>query len=302
MNPILLTATLGDSIDKIFYNFDMWVYHIFGAIQCDFLTEFAKFITSFGDVEFVIGIIVLGIILCLFKRTRKFGFALVFSVAIGTILTNIVLKPLVLRVRPYNTLQNVAEYWNWYVGAGMLAESDYSFPSGHTTVAFELATSMFLCFKANKKKIAWLFPVLAVGIMGSRVYLMVHYPTDVIVGMLAGIIAGILGYLIANAIIKAFKKSNKDDKLDLENLYRKKFKKNINNKVACVLIVLFCACSLVFSYITLVNEIKAEPVRCEYCEEYDCQNIAKLDDEKYPAIDGKRYCKIHWNELSGNAE
>ena len=298
MDTILLTATLGATFDKVFYNFDMWVYQIFGLIQCDFLTEFSKFITSFGDFEFAICMIVLGLILCFFKKSRKYGFALVFSVLLGTLFTNVILKTAVLRIRPYNTLQHVSEYWNWYVGAGMLAESDYSFPSGHTTVAFEIATSMLLCFKADKKKGAWIFPVIAIGVMGSRIYLMVHYPTDVIAGMISGIVAGLLAYVIANAITNAFVKSGKDDKLDLENLYRKLFKKDINTKVASVIIAAFCAFAFIYSYSALIGEIKSDAPRCAYNDEYDCQNYAKLDDEKYPAIDGERYCKIHHKQLT----
>ena len=159
MHPILLAAaTLGDKIDSAFYAFDLWVFHFFGSMQNGFLTAVAKVFTTFGDEAFVIPIAVLGIVLCFFKKTRKFGFALIFAIAIGTIVTNVVVKPMALRIRPYNTLQSNAEYWAWYKGAGMLSESDYSFPSGHTTAAFEMATAMFFCFMSEKKrKIAWIY-------------------------------------------------------------------------------------------------------------------------------------------------
>jgi len=42
--------------------------------------------------------------------------------------------------------------------------------------------------------------------------------------------------------------------------------------------------------------------RCAYVGEYDCYNEAKVDDEKYPAVDGKEYCKIHWKQLNGIEE
>lgn len=42
--------------------------------------------------------------------------------------------------------------------------------------------------------------------------------------------------------------------------------------------------------------------RCAYVGDYKCYNAAKVDDEKYPPIDGKEYCKIHWKALSGVKE
>lgn len=69
-----IMLTLGDSIDKMFYNFDIAVFEFFAGIQNSFLTALAKFFTSFGDEAFVIPMVVLGIVLMLFKKTRKYGF------------------------------------------------------------------------------------------------------------------------------------------------------------------------------------------------------------------------------------
>lgn len=302
MNPILLAAaTLGDKIDSTFYAFDLWAFHFFGSMQNGFLTAVAKIFTTFGDEAFVIPMAILGIVLCFFKKTRKYGFALVFAIAIGTIVTNVVVKPMALRIRPYNTLQGNADYWAWYVGAGQLSESDYSFPSGHTTAAFEIGISMFLCFMSDKKKkIAWIFPCLAIFTMGSRVYLMVHYATDVICGLVVGTLAGVIAFFLSKLVCKLFEKVKFLDAIDLEKISKKEegFNKKIVNVVICVA-VLAAFCS---AYIPSLSEGGADAVRCAYNEEYDCQNEAKLDDEKYPAINGERYCKIHWKQLNGVEE
>ena len=317
MYPLLLAAaSVGDKIDPIFRGFDMWVYHIFGAMQNSILTEVAKVFTALGDENFVIPVAVLGVILCFFKKTRKYGFALIFAIAIGTLVTNVVVKPLFLRIRPYNTLQTLPELWAdysvWYKAAGSLSESDYSFPSGHTTAAFEMAISMFLCFRSAAKekynttaeksvmgKVAFILLLIAVCTMCSRVYLMVHYPTDVLAGLVVGTVAGTLGFFLSKAVCALFEKTPLD-KIDLERL----FKKGINPKAAsaCVCIILigfFC-----LSYVPAMSEGGDKEVRCEYVGEYDCNNAARdADDDKYPAFDADgdgdldRFCKIHWKQL-----
>ena len=295
MYPILLT--LGENIDKVFSSFDLWVFHFFGSMQCTFLTYVAKFFTTFGDEGFIIPLVVLGIVLCFFKKTRKFGFSIIIAVVIGTLVTNIVVKPMALRIRPYNTLQGNSDYWNWYIGAGALSESDYSFPSGHTTGAFEVAIVLFLCFKSEKKKIAYIFPAIAICTMGSRVYLMVHYASDVLAGLVVGIVAGILGYLIAKFIVKFIFEKTKLDNIDAAKLFKKLTEKT-NGKLAPVAIILAVVCIFLYAFIPSLTEGGDKAVRCAYNEEYDCYNEARVDDKDYPAIDGKNYCKIHWKQLN----
>ncbi len=185
---------------SIFDSFDMSVFTFFGEqIQNATMNIVANFITFFGGSEFVTPMAVLGAILILFKKTRKFGMAVLFAVLVGTLLTNLVMKPLFARPRPYVYYADNPLFMSWYEFAGAHIESDKSFPSGHTTAAFELGIAMFLVFN---KKYSWVFPVFSALIGLSRIYLMVHYVTDVIGGVLVGTFAGIMGYLIMTAIMK----------------------------------------------------------------------------------------------------
>lgn len=296
----LILMTLGQSIDKAFYGFDYAVFSFFGSIQNSFMTVIAKLFTSFGDEAFVIPMAILALVLVLFKKTRKYGFALLFAIIIGTLVTNVVVKPMALRVRPYNTLQGDAKYWAWYVGAGRLSESDYSFPSGHTTAAFEVAVSMFLVFRSEgKKKIAWIFPVLAVCTMCSRVYLMVHYATDVLCGFIVGTLAGVAGYYIMKLcmhLIENVKPFTAIDKIDLGEV---KFLKWSEGKAGALCVCVIVCGIFLNSFIPVLTEGGDDVQRCAYNEEYDCQNEARVGEEKYPAIDGKEYCKIHHKQLMG---
>ncbi|MCD7722641.1 MAG: phosphatase PAP2 family protein [Clostridiales bacterium] len=298
-----LTLTVGDSIDKLFYSFDYAIFSFFGSIQNTVFNYIAKFFTTFGDENFVIPMAVLGVILMCFKKTRKFGFALTFSIVIGTLITNVAVKPLVLRIRPYNTLQADAAYMGWYTFAGALSESDYSFPSGHTTAAFEMAVSMFLVFKnEHKKKIAWVFPVIAVFTMCSRVYLMVHYATDVLAGMVVGTVAGIAGYFLMKLCIKLIsdvKPFTYLDRVDLGKIIKIKSDKIDSSKIGAALVGIFVAVFFVITFVSSASEGGDSAIRCAYNGDYDCYNEAKVDDEDYPAIDGEYYCKIHWKELMG---
>ena len=201
---------------SIFDSFDMSVFTFFGEqIQGAVMNIVANFITFFGGSEFVIPMAVLGLVLSFFKKTRKFGLAVLFAVLVGTLITNLVMKPLFARPRPYVYYADNPLFMSWYEFAGAHIESDKSFPSGHTTAAFEIGVALFLVLN---KKYSWIFPVFSVLVGLSRIYLMVHYVTDVLGGVLVGTFAGIMGYVIMTAIMK----NTKIAEFDLAEKLKKK--------------------------------------------------------------------------------
>ncbi len=201
---------------SIFDSFDMSVFTFFGEqIQGAVMNIVANFITFFGGSEFIIPMAVAGLVCCFFKKTRKFGMAVLFAVLVGTLLTNIIFKPMFARPRPYVYYADNPLFMSWYEFAGAHVESDKSFPSGHTTGAFEIGIALFL---VCNKKYSWVFPICSVLVGLSRIYLMVHYVTDVLGGVLIGTFAGIMGYVIMTALMK----NTKIAEFDLAEKFKKK--------------------------------------------------------------------------------
>lgn len=120
--------------------------------------------------------IVLGAVLFFGKRTRRWGAAILFSLLAGFLLGNCFLKNVVGRDRPCWLDQQVALL--------IASPRDYSFPSGHTLAAFEGAFSVFF----YDRRWGGIFLILAVAIAFSRLYLFVHFPTDVLAGAIMGIL------------------------------------------------------------------------------------------------------------------
>lgn len=161
--------------------------------KCAFLDMVMPFITSFSEDG--IFFIALAIVLLFFKKTRRVGLMIGSALLMGFIVGNLTLKPLLARVRPYE--------FNEIFDKGMLLVetlADNSFPSGHTLAAFE---GCVVLFATQKKHIGIPALVLAFLIAFSRLYLYVHYPTDVICGMILGTAFALLSvYLINKAYAK----------------------------------------------------------------------------------------------------
>ncbi len=173
-------------------------YHELAKTASQFLTPFSEFFAFIGDGALLC--FVLAAILLLFSKTRKAGICILLAIGIGALITNVAVKNLVARPRPF-----AMEYAEWWKYIGSPQQSEYSFPSGHTTAA--MSGMVALCLGLEKNRKWWL--VLAAGlyvvVMGAtRNYLMVHYPSDIIGGMIVGAVGGMLAYLLTRAIYKGF--------------------------------------------------------------------------------------------------
>ena len=155
-----------------------------------FFTPFMNFISLLGKGG--IFLILLSLTLLFIKKTRRFGTAMAFGIAIGAILVNLFLKVVIARPRPYADINGF--FYPLWVMMGQHMESDFSFPSGHTNVAFAAMVPLFIL---GNKKLSWLALVFGVLMGISRIYLVVHFPSDVLAGLITGTIAGMLGTLIA---------------------------------------------------------------------------------------------------------
>lgn len=175
--------------------FDMEIYKFAEKLWGTVMDPIMIFFTHLGDEG--IFWIALSVVLLLFKKTRKLGLASLISIVCVSFMNSIVLKDLFGRLRPYLIdsayWERVAtDGWHYTMPFENLKEKSFSFPSGHTATSFGAAFGIFYIDK--KKGIVPL--ILAVLIGFSRIYIHVHYPSDVIGGVISGILFSLIACLI----------------------------------------------------------------------------------------------------------
>lgn len=146
-------------------------------IRIPFLTPFVTFITSLGNAGILW--IVISLLLLISKKTRRIGYVSILALLCSLLINNILLKNLVKRIRPYDRIPELIPL--------VKKPADYSFPSGHTGSSFASAWVLYQEMP-GLKGIAALVLAALIGL--SRLYVGVHYPSDVLVGMFTGIISG----------------------------------------------------------------------------------------------------------------
>lgn len=154
------------------------------------LIPISKFITALGNAGFIW--LLLGVIFTIKNDTRKNGIIMLISLIASFIICNLFLKIIITRDRPFTELGFLPL---------ITAPKDFSFPSGHTLSSFTGAISIFMF----NKKYGILAIILAILIGISRLVLLVHYPSDVIIGAFLGIIIAILTKIICEKSYNKFK-------------------------------------------------------------------------------------------------
>ena len=165
-----------------------WIQETF---QCAGADRFFSGITHLADGGALW--IFLAVLFLIFPKTRRLGLAMAAALLADLLLCNLLLKPLVARPRPFDLDTTIAPL--------IPKPTDYSFPSGHTAASFSAAFA--LVFSRSRHGF-WAVPV-ALLLAFSRLYLQVHFPTDILGGILVGILAGGLGALLARKLLQTKK-------------------------------------------------------------------------------------------------
>ena len=168
-----------DAFFQLDGNILLWIQEY---IRNDFLTPIFKFITHMGDEGYVW--IAVAILLLFIKKYRKVGPMVGVALLGSLVFNNMLIKNLVARPRPYRMIETLTI---------LIPEpGEYSFPSGHTSSSFAAGVVLYLMLP---KKYGVPAMILAFLIGISRLYVGVHYPTDVLAGM-------VMGTLIAVSVVK----------------------------------------------------------------------------------------------------
>lgn len=192
LGALFIFLKIGNEIlgDEVF-SFDITITNFIYSFRSPQMTYVMLFITSLGGAFFLF---ILSIITILYIATKRRKDAIIYSIILYTgVILNIIVKQIVQRPRPHHL--------------PLIREDSFSFPSGHAmnSFVFYAAFSYFILRETKNTKIAIVISivsvllVLCIGL--SRIYLGVHYPSDVVAGYIAGFIWFISAILFEKTII-----------------------------------------------------------------------------------------------------
>lgn len=172
-----------------------WVHATFHSQG--WLNYIMEGITYIG--EFGLSVMVCAVILFIIKKTRYAGFDMAVGIIFNLLIVNVILKFAVDRPRPWSEYEGFVDFYKQF---GIRQPLDSSFPSGHTAICFCGAVSLLFSYKIKALPAI----IVAVLVALSRIYLCLHYPTDVLGGALIGTACGIGGHYAAKGIFALMRK------------------------------------------------------------------------------------------------
>lgn len=175
---------------------DMQILYAIQAMRAPWLDQLilglTKVMGSYGQIWVIVGIVLL-----LFRKTRKCGIAVIVSYVLVFLVGHVVLKDLIARPRPCHVDETVALL--------VPRPDSYSCPSTHSAWAFAAAVAIF----CRDKRWGAAALVAAVLMGFSRMYLFVHFPTDVLLGAVLGAALGFAAVKLVNAVGKKLAEQRK---------------------------------------------------------------------------------------------
>ena len=179
-------------LNQLAVSFDLPILDWIQAhLQSSLMDTIMPIITLFGEGG--IFWIAWAVLLLLIPKTRKTGLGMAIALVLGLLVCNVTLKPLVARIRPYDFQEQLGVYINLLIER----QHDFSFPSGHTIASFEASVVLM----KNSKKMGIPALIIAILVSFSRLYLYVHYPSDVLVSVVLGTAFAFLGNWLAGIMM-----------------------------------------------------------------------------------------------------
>lgn len=184
---------IAEFLNTTFYSFDYTIlkaFHIFAENGGLILKPFISIFAIFGDSSF--GFLVFAILLFFLAKNKKYSYLVACAFFLSVLSNNIIIKNFVARQRPF--LIGNEDYNMWWEFAGKTLKGGYSFLSGHTLRAFSCLFSLYL---ENKNFKYLIFTIIFTFLtIVSRLFFVVHYPSDCLFALLFGVLVAYITYFI----------------------------------------------------------------------------------------------------------
>lgn len=193
------------NIVEVFTGFEFKILYLIQGIYNNILSGLMAFFSTIGNVGTIW--LITAVILIVFKKSRKCGLVMLCSIFFVYVSGELILKNLIQRIRPCN-------YPDLVLGVDFKSAlkelpTSFSFPSGHSGSSFAAATGIFLYYKR-----AGIFAFIIASLIAfSRLYNFVHFPTDV----LAGVIIGVLSTILIFNLFKKYENKKQESKKTIKD-------------------------------------------------------------------------------------